>query len=214
VRVEGYVKRYDRVLEANASEDPGVRGDEFLPATGMSYGVDLFARWQPASGAAGWITYSFGKSTRSNDSLTWSPGHDRRHDLNVVGTWQLSSYRLGARFGFASGTPYTPIMGQIVRRVYDPSQDRWGTGDPRLSLEPLGGPRNGDRFPATHRLDLEVSRELHRGGSTISPYLSIVNAYNAKNVFVYLYDYSTDVPTRRAISQFPVLPSVGVRVAF
>jgi hypothetical protein len=33
-------------------------------------------------------------------------------------------------------------------------------------------------------------------------------------VFVYRYDYSTDLPTRRAISQFPVLPSVGMRIAF
>jgi hypothetical protein len=42
----------------------------------------------------------------------------------------------------------------------------------------------------------------------------VVNAYNAKNVFVYLYDYSTDTPNRRAISQFPVLPSFGARIAF
>ena len=38
--------------------------------------------------------------------------------------------------------------------------------------------------------------------------------FNAKNVFVYLYNYSTTRPTRRAISQFPVLPSLGVRIAF
>ena len=43
---------------------------------------------------------------------------------------------------------------------------------------------------------------------------SVLNVYNAKNVFVYRYNYSTDRPTRRAVSQFPVLPSVGVRVAF
>jgi hypothetical protein len=48
----------------------------------------------------------------------------------------------------------------------------------------------------------------------VAPYVSIANVYNAKNVFVYLYKYSTDVPTRRAISQFPILPTAGVRVAF
>jgi hypothetical protein len=214
VRVEGYVKQYDRVLEANWAEDPGIRGDEFLAATGQSYGVDLLARWQRASGAAGWLSYSFGRSTRTRDSVTWAPGHDRRHDLNVVATWRMAKYRLGARFGFATGTPYTPIVGQIVRRVYDPSTDRWGTGDPRLFLEPLGGVRNAARFPATHRLDLDVSREYLLRGATVAPYVSVANAYNARNVFVYLYDYSTDNPTRRAISQFPILPTAGVRVAF
>jgi hypothetical protein len=44
--------------------------------------------------------------------------------------------------------------------------------------------------------------------------VSVANAYNAKNVFVYLYNYNTDSPTRRAISQFPILPSAGVRLEF
>jgi hypothetical protein len=214
VRVEGFVKRYDRVFEVNRSEDPRVHGDELLPARGLSYGVDLLARWQRTSGAAGWITYTYGVSSRWRDSLRWAPGHDRRHDLNVIATWRVAKYRLGARFGFATGTPYTPIVGGIARRVYDPSLDRWGTGEPTIDIESLGGAYNSERFPPTHRLDLDVSREYQRGGTTFTPYLSVVNAYNAKNVFVYIYKYSTDQPTRRAISQFPVLPSAGVRIAF
>ena len=214
VRLEAFVKKYDRVLEANWSEDPGRRGDEFIDARGLSYGMDLLARWQARTGASGWLSYSYGFSTRSQDSVRWAPGQDRRHDLDVVATWPVGRYRLGAHFGFASGTPYTPITGQIVRRVYDPSLDHWGTGDPRLLLEPLGGARNSQRFPATHRLDLDASRQWMYRGATVAPYLSIVNVYDARNVFVYLYDYSTDRPTRRAVSQFPVLPSVGVRVGF
>jgi hypothetical protein len=214
VRVEGYVKRYDRVMEANWSEDPGERGDEFFAAQGLSYGADLLARWQPRSGIAGWVSYSYGLSSRSHNGVRWAPGHDRRHDLDVVATWRLSKYRLGARFGYASGTPYTPIVGEMARRVYDPSRDHWGTGDPRIYVESLGGIRNSARFPAVHRADLDVSREFSWRGAAITPYLSVVNAYNAQNVFIYLYNYSTDNPTRRAISQFPALPSLGVRIAF
>jgi len=214
VRVEAYLKNYDRVLQANWSEDPSRRGDEFFLATGRSYGADVYARWQPASGVSGWLTYSYGLSSRTRDGVTWAPGHDRRHDVDAFATWQLSKYRLGAHFGFATGTPYTPSVGQIVRRVYDPARDSWGTGDPRLLLEQLGAAHNSARFPPTHRLDLDVSRELLYHGATLTPYLSLVNAYNAPNVFVYRYDYSTDRPTRRAISQFPILPSAGVRIAF
>ena len=174
----------------------------------------MYARWQPASGVSGWLTYSYGLSSRTRDGVTWAPGHDRRHDVDAFATWQLSKYRLGAHFGFATGTPYTPSVGQIVRRVYDPARDAWGTGDPRLLLEQLGAAHNSARFPPTHRLDLDVSRELLYHGATLTPYLSVVNAYNAPNVFVYRYDYSTDRPTRRAISQFPILPSAGVRIAF
>jgi len=214
VRVEGFLKRYDRVLEADPSEDPQRRGDEFLSATGQAYGVDMLARWQLKSGATGWVTYSYGVSRRERDGRTWAPGSDRRHDLNVVATRPFAKYRVGARFNLATGTPYTPIVGGVTRRVYDPALDRWGTGDPEILIESLGGVHNSERFPLTHRLDLDVSRELVVRGASVAPYLSVVNAYNAKNVFVYLYKYSTDEPTRRAISQFPILPSAGVRVAF
>jgi hypothetical protein len=214
LRVEGYVKRYDRVLEANTAEDPQRVGDELLPVQGVSYGLDALARWQRGTRANGWIAYSYALASRWNDGTRWWPGHDRRHDLNAVATWQVAKYRLGARFGFATGTPYTPIVGEIARRQYDPSIDHWGTGDPQILIEPLGGVRNGARYPATHRLDVEASREYRLGGATLAPYVSVVNAYNAKNVFIYRYDYSTDHPTRRAISQFPTLPSLGVRIVF
>ena len=214
VRVEAYLKRFERVLEANWSEDPSVRGDEFSVAKGRSYGVDLLARWRTQRGVAGWVAYSYGLSSRWRDDMRWAPGHDRRHDVDVVATWQLGKYRLGGRFGFATGTPYTPIVGEIARRSYDPSRDAWGTGISTIPIESLGGARNSARYPSTHRLDLDASREFQMRGATVAPYVSVANVYNAENVFVYLYDYSTDNPTRRAISQFPILPSVGVRVAF
>ena len=219
VRLEGYVKRYQRVLEVNKSEDPSLRGDEVFSAEGVSYGLDMLARWQPRSGGGwrglgGWIAYSYGLSSRWRDGVRWAPGHDRRHDLNVVSTWRVAKYRLGVRFGYATGTPYTPIVGGVARRVYDPSRDHWGTGEPQILIESLGGSRNGARFPATHRIDLDASREFRVRGATVAPYVSVVNAYNAKNVFVYLYQYSTNPPTRRAISQFPVLPSLGARIVF
>ena len=214
VRLEGYFKRYDRVLEVNGSEDPGIRGDEFLTDRGTSYGLDLLARAQPVTGLGGWLSYTYGVASRSRDGFRWAPGHDRRHDLNVIATWRLARYRFGARFGYATGSPYTPIVGQIVRRTYDPSTDHWGTGDPQRPLESLGGARNGARYPPTHRLDLDAAREFKVRGATVAPYVSVLNTFNSRNVFVYLYHYSTDPPTRRAISQFPVLPSLGVRVAF
>jgi hypothetical protein len=215
LKLEGYAKRYERALEVNPADDPARLGDEFLVGHGLSYGVDLLARLNPAeSGLSGWIAYGYGLSWRSSNGRRWAPGHDRRHDLDVVATWRGARYRVGARFGYATGTPYTPIIGQIARRVYDPSLDRWGTGEPRIWIESLGGRRNSSRFPVYHRVDLDASRDFHVRGATISPYVSVVNAYNGKNVFVYLYNYSNDTPTRRAISQFPILPSLGARVVF
>jgi hypothetical protein len=212
VKVEGFYKRYDRVLDANASEDPAIHGDEFLPATGRSYGLDLLARVEHATGLSGWVAYTYGVSARTRDGVRWAPGHDRRHDLNVVATWRTTKYRFGGRLGLASGTPYTPIVGEIARRTYDPSTDRWGTGNPERRIESLGGAHNGARFPIVSRLDLDVSRVFKVRSATVAPYVSVINSFNSKNVFAYVYHYSVSPPTRRAISQFPILPSLGVRV--
>jgi hypothetical protein len=151
-------------------------------------------------------------AARASQGSHYFPGHDRRHDVNVVGQWRLAKYLFGVRYGYATGTPYTDIVGQIVRRIYDPGLNAYGTRGGGKQTEFIGGPRNGARLPTTQRLDLDVTRQFRLRGTTIAPYLSVVNAYNAKNVFLYVFDYTKSPPTRQAISQFPFLPSAGVTI--
>jgi len=215
-RVEGFYKQYGTLLESNPQEDPGMRGDEFYPVKGNSYGVDILLRQfeTPGHRFSGWISYTYAVAARVQDTLRYFPGHDRRHDLNVVGTWRIANYLFGARLGLATGTPYTDIVGEIVRRVYDPGFNAFGTRGGTPQTEFVGGPRNGARLPTTQRLDLDVTRTYHVRGTTIAPFLSVVNAYNAKNVFLYVFDYGKAPPTRESISQFPILPSAGVTIRF
>jgi hypothetical protein len=216
-RVEGFLKHYDRLLESNPSQDPARIGDEFLSLTGRAYGVDVLLRQFESgeSGVSGWLAYTWSVSTRTFDGVRYFPGHDRRHHLNAVVTWRTGKYLVGARFGYASGTPYTGIIGQLVRRTFDPVSSTWDNpGAPPIDVDGIAAARNDARYPATQRLDLNVSREFQRGRATITPFVSLVNAYNAKNVFLYIFDYSQQPPTRRSISQFPIVPSAGVSVVF
>ena len=190
------------------------RSDEFFSVGGESYGFDMLLRQLEHGPLSGWVSYTYAVATRVRDSLHYFPGHDRRHDLNVVASWRLANYVLGVRFGYATGTPYTDIIGQIVRRVYDPGTNTYGTRGGGSQLEFVGGTRNGARLPTTQRLDVDVTRTFHVRGTAIAPYLSLVNAYNAKNVFLYVFDYTKSPPTRQAISQFPFLPSAGVTIRF
>ena len=215
-RVEGWMKQYDHLLEQNTADDPGIRGDEFHDGKGLSFGVDVLLRQLDAGPFSGWLAYTYGVASRERATGYGWPGHDRRHNLNVVGTLRRGDkYIFSARMGVASGTPYTDIIGQIVRRNYNPrthlwNGDRSGDGD----VEPIGGVRNGSRYPFTQRLDLSVSRLGHWRGMQVTPYLSVVNAYNAKNVFLYTFDYKSNPPTRTSASQFPLLPSVGMTLKF
>ncbi len=214
VRVEGFYKKYGSLLDANPSPDPDNPSTNFFSETGESYGADVLLREFERGPFSGWISYTYTVSTRQVDSISYFPGQDRRHDFNFVANWRAKRYLIGLRFGYATGTPYTDIVGEIVRRIYDPGLNAFGTRGGGPQNEFIGGPRDGARLPPTQRLDLSVTRTYSVRGTSIAPYLSVVNAYDAKNVFLYVFDYAASPPTKQAISQFPLLPSAGVSIHF
>ena len=214
VRVEGWNKQYSTLPVFNLAEDTGVRGDEFIITKGRSYGMDVLVRQLESERLSGWLSYSFGVSTRDGPTGRFSPVQDRRHNLNVVASYRPGGkWNYGARLGFGTGTPFTDVEGQIVRRRYDPLGNTFESGTIDQQLEPIGGARNAARFPVFQRLDLSVTRD-GTGRLHWRPYLSIVNAYNARNVFTYVFDYAKNPPTRTTFSQFPLLPTVGVGISW
>jgi hypothetical protein len=163
---------------------------------------------------SGWIAYSYSVNWRDGADGRFAPVQDRRHNLNVVTSYRPGgAWSYGARIGLGTGTPFTDVVGQLVRRRYDPITNSFNTGNLEVPREPIGGVRNGARFPLFQRLDLSVTR-TKPGRRTWAPYVSIVNAYNARNVFTYFFDYSDNPPTRTAISQFPFIPTAGVSVSW
>jgi hypothetical protein len=213
-RLEAYVKQYDRLLEPNPFEAPDVHGDEYTALTGRSYGADLLLRQLERGRWSGWLAYTYTFSTRSSDTAQFYPGQDRRNNVNLLVSYRKSiRTTLSARLGYASGTPYTYIIGQLRQRIYDPNTGRWDTEGPPLVTEVVGGPRNAMRLPPTQRLDVTVARDM-RNGVTFTPFLSVVNLYNAHNVFMYTFDYESAPPQRTSYSQLPFFPSVGVTISW
>jgi hypothetical protein len=214
VRVEAYTKWYDRLPASNLFNDPAVRGDEFILTTGRSYGVDVLLRQLERQALSGWVAYSYGVSTRDGPDGRFAPVQDRRHNLNVVTSYRPGgAWSYGVRLGVGTGTPFTDVVGQVVRRRYDPITNSFPTDDRAVEREPIGGARNGARFPLFQRLDLSVTR-TSAGRRTWAPYLSLINAYNARNVFTYVFDFAANPPERTTVSQFPLLPTVGVSVSW
>ena len=70
-----------------------------------------------------------------------------------------------------SGWPTTAVMADIVQ----------GPGGAQ-TIRPALGPRNAERYPTYHRLDLKASRSLRLGDSALTFYAEITNLYNHKNV--------------------------------
>jgi hypothetical protein len=212
IRLESYVKQYDRLLEPNIEDDPNVHGDEHVELTGRSYGLDLLARQLEHGRWGGWIAYTYTFSTRTGEKGTFYPGQDRRNNLNVLLSYRKSpKLLLSTRFGYASGTPYTDIVGQLPRRVYNINTGLWDTDGRTEDVQAVGGPRNEKRLPSTQRLDITVTREMG-GGVKFTPFISVINLYNAKNVFMYAFDFKGTPPTRTSYSQLPFLPTIGLQV--
>ena len=215
VRVEPFVKRYSTLIERNLTDDRGVTGDEFRPITGTSSGFDLFLRQVETGPRSGWIAYTFTHNRRRDGVSSWLPAQDRRHTLNAVGTWRLGNGTVfSGRLGFGSGVPYTGVDAQIVRRIADPLNSRWDRGSTGRDVQPIAAARNAERLPAFARMDLSVQRTFVRVRTTLTPVFGIINATNRRNVFAYRFDY-TDVPaTRSSISQLPIVPTLGLTVAW
>jgi hypothetical protein len=164
---------------------------------------------------SGWLAYTYAVSTRQGPDGRYWPAQDRRHNLNLVGAYRTRrGYVLGARFGLGTGTPYTPLCGEFVRRIYDGTRNAFDTGINSRSIQPVGCERNSSRYPLYHRLDLSGTRSYRRGRTTFTPFISVVNAFNRKNVFIYTRDFSVSPPTQNAISQLPLLPTAGLSVEF
>lgn len=211
-RVEAFLKQYGTLIEQNPFSDPNVAGDEFLPVHGDSYGADAILRQFGGGGFTGWLSYSFAFSSRV-DALgrRFFPGQDRRHDLNLVANWTGGRYTFSTRLNFATGTPYTKVVGSFERDDYDPITHTFrGEGFTQFLVDA----RNAERLPLSQRLDLSLTRNGRIRGASVSPFLSIMNVYNARNVFAYLFDYTATPPERVGLRQFPVFPTVGVSIAW
>jgi hypothetical protein len=209
--VEAFYKKYERLLVPNGDNDSRIRGDELSQTSGYSYGVDLLLRQLDGGPFSGWLAYSYALNTRVGaDGVRYFPTQDRRHNLNLVGSWRLGSVTLGARANLASGIPYTPVLGGFRSMQYDPVLHRWSTA---TDEELIPGRLNSARLPWYTRVDVSVNRRGHLFGLEMNPYLSIVNVFNAHNPAAYLYSFSGR-PDRASFPNLPFAPTFGVSFAY
>ncbi len=220
--LEGYFRDFDGVAALNAAEDPNDDTDELVVGNGDAYGLDLFVK-RDRGNTTGWLSVSFLKTVRSFPDtrvgvdpqpwITYPPVFDRRFEADLslrrdLGWWGLET---GIRANFGTGLPYTKPLGAF--HLY---RTQFVTG--ALGVEDdnavVLGPRNGSRYPAQHRLDLSLRKTVRRSWGTITPYMSIINVYNRKNVLFYFFDYQSSPPTRQGVSMIPFLPTVGVEASF
>ncbi len=220
VSLEGYYRRYEGLAAQNWADDPEDPTDDLMSGEGRSYGADLMIR-RDLGDITGWLSVSLLKAEhtfRDTGSgldpaplIRYAPVFDRRLDIDLVLRrnlpWEVET---GMRWNFGTGLPYTRPLGffeiyraQMVDLLVDPTYD--GV---------VLGPRNGERYPVRHRLDVTFRRTWAKEWGRITPYVNVINVYNRKNVLLYSFDYRPEVPVRNGASMLPILPTIGVEVSF
>lgn len=212
LHVGTFYKRYENLLTPNPFSDPHVSGDAFDKIRGASYGIDVLLRQIEGGPFTGWLSYSYALSAREDmQRVRYAPPQDRRHNLNLVGSWKRAQTTVGVRVNIGSGLPTTPMLAQYARNRYDPTTRRWVTNyywDQRIMA-----PTGSERMPLYKRIDLSITRNSQLFGTPFKPFISVVNAANFRNPAGYTYDFGQR-GTRASFPNFPLLPTFGATIGY
>lgn len=224
--LEAYYRDFDGVVANNFANDPNDATDDLVDGTGESYGADLLVRrdggrLRPAV-AISWLkaTRAFPDPDSGLDPVpivTIPPIFDRRLDVELVLQAVLGNgWELGARWNLGTGLPYTRPLASYRQYNYELSGDgrRSSEDDAGEGSAVVLGPRNAERYPTYHRLDVSARRTFLRGWGSFTPYADVLNVYNRKNPLFYFYEYDEAPPRRSGVSMFPLLPTFGVEIRF
>jgi TonB family protein len=165
---------------------------------GMVCGVETQLKYDGPT-AVGLITATFSHSERQDrpDEPEELFAYDQPVVINALWSQKLPrNWRLGGRFRYGSGNPYTPV----VNRIYDMNQ---------RSFLPVYGARSSDRLPPFTSVDIRIDKTYTYKKWKLETYLDLQNVTFAQNpeVISWTYDFGELDP----ITSNPPLPVFGFK---
>lgn len=231
---EVYYKKLENQLEFIDGAELFANNDlenEIAIGDGEGYGWEVSIEKKEGK-LNGWIGYTLASINRGNfrtidpaapfyQTGYFSPIYDRRHDISVVASYELSRrINLSATFVYGSGDIRWLPTGRFTY------QDTYGGQS--QAVVPLYQNRNNYRLPAYHRLDFGLIWTFFPKWGESDLTFNIINVYDRRNTFfLYLepiFKEQTDVnnnlltiPERIAakqVSLFPILPAITYNFKF
>jgi hypothetical protein len=221
INVEGYFKYFSQLSNINQnklyddvaqfSQVADVYKKDFIIEDGVTYGVDFLLKYN-MNRLFLWGVYSYGHSNRWDGFVKYFPVFDRRHNVNMVGSYLFGKKKdleLSVRWNLGSGLPFTPSAGGYQAETFTNGVNTNYTTSNPSNVTTILGDFNSARLPYYHRLDITVTKKMElKNKDIIEIIASITNLYNRQNIF-----YVNRV-TSEKIYQFPILPSLGVSYKF
>lgn len=218
LEIEAYYKtlqnRLDYIDGANLVANDAIE-QVLLSGEGRSYGMELLLRKNKGR-LTGWLAYTLSESLQRtpgrselepgiNNSNWYATPYDKTHDLSLTLSYELNNkWQLSANFVMQSGLPTTFPTGQYRFE--------------HLSI-PVYGPRNSNRLPAYHRLDLSATYTPKKDPDhnfESSWNFGIYNVYDRMNALSLTFRENEDTRRNEAVrlSLFGIIPSVTYNFKF
>ena len=171
--------------------------------SGKAQGIEFSLQKKYTNGFVGSVSYSYSTSDRQDAPglSTYAFEYDRPHIINLIAGWEAgNNWQLGFKWQFASGNPYTPIIGSYNKNAL---------------YYIIEGDKNSARYPDYHKLDFRIDKKFLFGSYTLTAYLDLWNVYNRSNVISYSYKADTNgAVTETARLDFGLLPILGLTAQF
>jgi hypothetical protein len=139
-------------------------------AQGRSYGLELFLQ-QKLKGTYWWtMSYNFGYSETRLDALQeWKPTvWDNRHNINLVlGKVWGKGWQIGAKYRWATGTPYTPFDSELSASTANWDVLQRGIFDVDQIM--------GERLPAYSVIDVRLDKTYNKEKYSLTWFLDLQN---------------------------------------
>jgi hypothetical protein len=212
--IEVYYKSMQNQIEYRQGFTPSIKDpeEEFVFGKGWSYGTELFIN-KTKGKFTGWIGYTLAWTWRKfpdlNNGNKYPAKYDRRHDLSVVGIYEVNQqWKLSSVFVYATGNATSlPEKFYLIEGVLTQQFSRI----------------NQYRLAPYHRLDLSATyiptpkKERKWKHSWV---FSIYNVYSRQNPYFLYYNQTgsafagTLQVQAKQVSLFPVIPSVTYNFKF
>ncbi|RYD96927.1 MAG: TonB-dependent receptor, partial [Sphingobacteriales bacterium] len=207
--LEVYYKDMQHQIEFEEGYQPNVGDPEehFVFGHGWSYGAELLLN-KVRGRFTGWFGYTLSWTWRKfpdiNGGERYPAKYDRRHDLSIVGTYELNSkWKVGGVFVYGTGNATTlPERFYIIDGVLTQEYSKV----------------NQYRLKPYHRLDLSATytpkpkKKMQRFSS--SWVFSVYNVYSRLNPYFIYFDQQGDPASgtlkvqAKQVSLFPIIPAV------
>jgi hypothetical protein len=220
LNVEGYYKYFNQLTTVNRDKiypdngnyenQPDNLVKEYIIETGSSKGVDFVLKYE-FKRLYLWAVYSLGFVERYDGIRTYMPQFDRRHNLNLVGSYTFGAklnWEFNVRWNYGSGFPFTQTAGffeylNFANGLYSNELTENGF----LGID--YGEINQGRLPDYHRFDVSLKKTFPIGkNSNLDISASVVNVYNRENIFYF------DRIRYTRVNQLPFLPALGASLTF